>query len=172
MAWEIIGVVAEVIGAVAVVVTLIFLAVEVRRNRHATQAASADAQASGINSLNSVLVSDPGLVDLWLAGLADPTQLDAQSRMRLAMHLQSYVNHYIALRRHYDAGSLAEGNWDFGWQPFCALLNTPGGRIMAKELAIPPELIADIVAYGDANGEYSWMPTPAKADDTGQSRLN
>ena len=162
MGWEVVGVVAEVIGAVAIVVTLLFLAVEVRRNRHATQAASADAQASGINSLNSVLVSDPELVDIWLAGLADPAQLNAQSRMRLAIQLQSYVNHYIALRRHFDSGSLPEGNWDFGWQPFCALLNTPGGRIMAKELAIPPDLVADIAAYGDANGEYPWMPVPPK----------
>ncbi len=142
--------------------SLLFLAVEVRRNRRATQAASAEAQASGINSLNSVLVSDTELTDIWLIGLADPSQLDAQSRMRLAIHLQSYINHYIALRRHFDSGSLPERNWDFGWRPFCALMNTPGGRIMAKELAIPRNLLADITAYGDANDEYAWMPASPK----------
>ena len=78
MNWEFISVIAEVVSARAVVVTLMFLAIEVRNNRRATEAASVDAQSSGINDLNSLLVSDPEFAKVWNVGMADPEKLDEQ----------------------------------------------------------------------------------------------
>ena len=50
MNWDAIGAVGEVVGAFAVVLTLIFLAREVRLSRLANEAASVDALATGWNS--------------------------------------------------------------------------------------------------------------------------
>ena len=46
MNWEAIGAIGEFVGAVAVVVTLIYLAVQVRRGTSTTQAASIPAAAA------------------------------------------------------------------------------------------------------------------------------
>ena len=64
MNWEAIGIIAESVSAFAVVVTLVFLIVELRNNRNATQSAAVDAAATGFNSMNSAIITEPGFMAL------------------------------------------------------------------------------------------------------------
>ena len=57
MNWEAIGVIAEVIGAIAVVVSLAYLAVQVRSNTRALRASSSFETAHSWASLNEQIVS-------------------------------------------------------------------------------------------------------------------
>ena len=52
MNWEAIGAIGEVVGAVAVVVTLVYLAIQVREGSRATRANSAQLFANGVNTFN------------------------------------------------------------------------------------------------------------------------
>jgi hypothetical protein len=57
MNWEAIGVTAEVVGAIAVVVSLVYLAVQVRSNTRALRASSSFETAHSWASLNEQIVS-------------------------------------------------------------------------------------------------------------------
>ena len=68
MNWEAIGAVGEILGAIAVVATLIYLAIQLRRNTEATQAGTAQALADSINAANLLLAGDPRLAKLYRTG--------------------------------------------------------------------------------------------------------
>ena len=77
MDWTAIGVVAEIIGAAVVVVTLIYLAREVRQNRVAIESTAVDSLADGWNSLNTHMMDDPELAHIWTTGFPHPENLDS-----------------------------------------------------------------------------------------------
>ena len=158
MTWEVAGVIAEVIGAVAVVATLLFLAIEIRHNRMATQAATVDGQSAGINALNTVTVSDPEFAKIWIEGLADPDRLDEVNRMRLALHLQSYINHYTALRRQRSTGALPGENWEYYAHAMGTLMNSPGARKLAPHMTIDKAVAKELEEYRGVESDYIWLP--------------
>ena len=82
MNWDMIGALGEVFGALAVVLTLVYLARQVRegaaqdRRHQAMQAAQAS-----IHNVDA-LARDPALADIWLRGLKDGSLLDAAETVR------------------------------------------------------------------------------------------
>lgn len=158
MNWDVLAAIAEIISAIAVVATLLFLAVEVRNNRRATEAASVDSESSGINSLNSVIAGDEAFAKVWELGLQNPGQLQSSDRFRFALHIQSYINLYIALRRHKESGALPVENWDYYAYAFSALMNAPGTRSLLDDMAIPPDIRAELERYRGSEASYAWLP--------------
>lgn len=59
---------AEIVGSVAVVVSLVYLAVQVRQNTHSVRSATLQANTALWNSIISTL-ADPGSVEAYAAGL-------------------------------------------------------------------------------------------------------
>ena len=68
MNWDAIGAIGEIIGASAVVVTLIYLTFQLRNNTAATRASTAQALADSINAANLVLAGDSDLARIYHAG--------------------------------------------------------------------------------------------------------
>ena len=106
MNWDAIGVLAELVSAIAVVVTLVFLIVELRRSRLAAESASVDLLAAGWNTLNGHVIDDPEFAHVFLEGLTDPTTMTPVQRDRFFLLFQSYINHFTTIKKHYDAGML------------------------------------------------------------------
>ena len=69
MNWEAISVIAEIVGAAAVVVTLAFLAVEVRNNKRTLESASIDSFAAGYNALNTSIMENADLAETYRIGI-------------------------------------------------------------------------------------------------------
>ena len=161
MDWEIIGVIAEIAGVVAVVATLVFLAVEVRNSSNATEAASVDTLATGFNTLHAQIITDPEFAKIWMAGLADPDEIDDVARMRLGLQLQSYLNHYGALRRHYVSGLLPKEDFEPYSIGVAAIMNSRGARRLSSGFSISPGIIEDMNEYKELSAQYAWL---AKAE--------
>ncbi len=68
MNWEAIGAIGETVGALAVVVTLIYLSIQLKRNTSATRAGTAQALTDSINSANLLLAGDERLARLYRVG--------------------------------------------------------------------------------------------------------
>ena len=91
MNWDAIGVVAEIVSAIAVVATLVYLIIEVRQNRMVAESASVDLLAAGWNTLNAQLIVEPELTHTFFQGLNNPDSLDPAQKDRLFLIGQSYV---------------------------------------------------------------------------------
>jgi len=157
MNWDAVGSIGEVLGAGAVVVTLIFLIVEMRESRKIAQAASVDSLADGWNKLNTVVMADSELTSLWFNGLNDPSALNEVQRNRFLMVSQSYVNHFMTVKKHYEAGHLPEEEWRYHSMGIAHILNSPGGKMAMKIIAITPSIREILEGYQNVDHDDGYL---------------
>lgn len=112
MSWAHIGVVAEVVGAIAVVVSLVYLAVQTRDNTRVMRSRAAwDAQQSFVE-VNEKL-GDGGFVsDLLYKTLSEPDQLSDKEKYLVQRFYRSWFQRMEAQFALYQAGILDEEIWD------------------------------------------------------------
>jgi len=94
MSWEAIGAIGEVVGAIAVVITLLYLAVQTRQNTRAVQHATTRGVMEDANAWRFRIVEDPELSELFRTGLRDPESLSPNDRYRFRMFLDALVFHW------------------------------------------------------------------------------
>jgi hypothetical protein len=92
--WEALGALGEIIGAIAVVLTLVYLAVQTRQNTEAVRHAFARGVMEDANAWRFKIVEDPAVSELFRNGLRDPESLDANDRYRFRMLLDALVFHW------------------------------------------------------------------------------
>src|SRR5262245_36650020 len=86
MNWEAIGAVSEALGAVAVFITLVYLALQIRHNSAVLEAQSEDAIATGFMNLNAVVAGNSELGRVFVQGCEDYATLNADERIQFNFH--------------------------------------------------------------------------------------
>ncbi len=97
MNWEAIGAVGEAVGAIAVVATLAYLAMQIRRNTGATRAASHLAVIEALNQGNLAQARDAELAQIWVSGLKDRGVLTEVERQRFDSLCLAYFHVFDSL---------------------------------------------------------------------------
>jgi mannosyltransferase OCH1-like enzyme len=72
----------EIIGAVTVVVSLIYLAVQVRQNTQAQQTENFSRALDRVASIQATLSQDPEMSVIFSKGVSDPSDLTSRERMQ------------------------------------------------------------------------------------------
>ena len=87
MNWAAIGAVGEILGAIAVVATLIYLTVQLKQNSLQIRLSSSQTAANNYSGRIIEVLSDPELLSLWRSGLRSfsTLTLDEQARFHAAM---------------------------------------------------------------------------------------
>ena len=65
MNWEVIGAVSELIGALAVIASLVYLAYQVRQHTRVIQSSSFQATTDSLNHINMTIASEVNCRDRW-----------------------------------------------------------------------------------------------------------
>ncbi len=73
--------IAELIGLVGVIASLVFVGVEIRQNSIATRAATDAAVADGFRELNLVMASSPDLARAFAAHASNPAEAPAEDQV-------------------------------------------------------------------------------------------
>jgi hypothetical protein len=118
MNWDAIGAIAELLGAIGVIASLVYLATQIRQSREQmernTRAMQASAYQQFWGQLNEHMASgwrDPEVAELSRRGLADLSSLDESEAARFRMWMlgmaQSHDNAYYQ----YRIGMLDEERW-------------------------------------------------------------
>ena len=81
------GAIGEVIGAAAVVVTLLYLTVQLRQNTRSMQSASFHGAVRTLNDFNLGMAHDAELSRIWDCGAKDPESLSAEEWLRFSAHV-------------------------------------------------------------------------------------
>lgn len=90
MNWEAIGAVGEVLGAIGVIATLGYLAVQIRQNTASNRQFAARASVDTLNRLSLMTVEHPDVADLLIRGMADRSKLELGEALR-------FHNYWISL---------------------------------------------------------------------------
>ena len=114
MNWDAIGAVGELLGALVVVVTLGYLAIQIRQN---TAQQKREETVSIMRGQNEVIarLNDPMLVRSYAITAAEGRAANPEDRSRAIIWLVLYLNHFQIVHDLYQRGSLDEDRYKF-WQ--------------------------------------------------------
>jgi hypothetical protein len=94
---QILGNFGEFAGSIGVLVTLAYLAVQIRQNTSATLAASHQAITDSLNQGNIAVARDAELAHIWVTGCVDRTSLTQTERERLDSLLRAHFHVFDSL---------------------------------------------------------------------------
>lgn len=128
MNWAAISAVSDMLGAAAVVLSLIYVAAQVRHNTTAlSRAASADAIA-GIRNWNEILIGDPAMARIFSRGVEDMNALDEDGRTRFIILMLNFLKTFEDMHYQFSKGAMEPEVWH-GWEELGRIyLTRPGIR--------------------------------------------
>jgi len=91
MNWEMISAVGQMLGAVGVIISIIYLAAQIRNQNKESRRAAMNVLTTHWSDLNKSLVNDPGFAALWLRALHSFDELDGASKLRFGAHLGRFL---------------------------------------------------------------------------------
>ncbi len=134
MSWEAFGAVAEAIGALGVIASLLYLATQVRASTRASAIESKLQSTRLLTDFVENLIQKPELNDLFLRGLADPDSLSKSDYYRFSnMGLKAFW-FFSAGHFQYRMGTLTEDDWYESQTVLHYWLDRPGGRAWWKKM--------------------------------------
>ena len=144
----------DFIGGIAVVATLLYLAIQVRHNTASVRAASRQDVVESFRSFNRLLLEAEGLPEVFLRGLVEYPDMEQPDRLKFGAHMSDHLLHFqgaFALR---DSGILDAETYEAYLDFFAMFLSTPGGAAYWSEFrAICPVRAAGAVDTRLAAGE-------------------
>jgi hypothetical protein len=148
MSWDAIGAIGESVGAAAVLITLVFLIVQLRQNTQAIQAETMRETFNQGTAWMYQLIRDPELAKLYLGGLGDELE-NAEDRLRFHLLMQALFNQWAIAYVHRPLDSGNSGNaGGVADADVAHVLSTPGGRAYwarAKSLGLHRSEFVDYV---------------------------
>lgn len=135
MNWDAIGAVAELLGAIGVIGSLVYLARQIASNseniNHNTRALVASTDISSnelVLQIYTPQISDPAVADLMMRGYRDFDGLDQVDKYRFSMMLravfETHQTYFLLSMR----GIAGEQTWDYYSRSFDAVTRQPGVR--------------------------------------------
>ena len=91
MNWEAVGALGELLGGLVVLVSLVFLAVQIRRHTHALEVTSSE-EANRAFAAYTAMFTQPGISRIYRVGLATPAELDADELITFNAVLSTFFN--------------------------------------------------------------------------------
>ncbi len=111
MYWDAIGSTSELIGAVATIVALVYLSLQIRHNTRSTRAHSYQAAMTSIADWTRTAGSDPALAMLFHRGVRNAETLSEEERVQFGFLLLSLARNFENLYFQYRNGTLDEAHW-------------------------------------------------------------
>lgn len=111
MNWEAITAVGQLVGALAVLITLIYLAIQLKQNTAAVATATYESTMTGFNDINVVVASNPKLASLLDRGCQGTDNLTTEETVQFNFILRCYANQWWKLYKLYKRGSLKVDEW-------------------------------------------------------------
>ena len=159
MDWDAIGAIAELLGAVAVLATLVYLARQIRQSRDAVQSASAETVLSNMNAAYQNAATSPVLGRVLFTGQENIQSLNDEEKGQFVFWFFGYLRTLELAYHHYLSGNFNESMWDGYSRHTQSLLSTTGVRQYweIRKDVFSPEFVSYIEEL--ANGESSVVPS-------------
>ncbi len=150
MNWSAIGAIGEILGAAGVIVTLLYLARQIRQNTRATRLSTAHSIATAARDWNRPLLQDPELAWTFQVGTEDPSQLDEKEQARFIELCFSLLRMFEDAHYQYHQGALDPEVWVGYEKLYAAYAKAPGFQAYWKERreTFRPEFRQFIEGYG------------------------
>jgi hypothetical protein len=125
----------QVIGAIAVVISLIYVALQIRQNTNAVRSATAQTVHEHFARWYHLVAADDELAKIVASGLRNYESLSEQERVRFIAAFMAFLSYSQNAFLKWREGLLASPLW-LGWElVIMNLVCAPGGKAFWKERA-------------------------------------
>ena len=128
MSWEVIGSISQLVGAAAVVVSLVYLAFQVRNSTREMRTSTRDSAFHSLMEWNYYVMSDPDLGWIFQSGCRDFQSLDEKNRARLLHVMYSFFKMFENVYLHHLDRSVDRRVWIHNAPMLLAYASQPGAR--------------------------------------------
>jgi hypothetical protein len=126
MDWQMVGALAEVLGAIGVILTLIFLTLQIRQNTKALRGASYQAAIASVSEVSREIGLNQDAADIVLRGNRSPDQLSEIEWVRYSALNVALMRNFENTFYQYRSGMIEADAWQ-GWrQAILAQFFAPG----------------------------------------------
>ena len=129
MNWEALGAIGELIGAVAVLMTLIYLALQIRETNRATRVQMESVGGQWWSQHNREMIHDPEMIELIEAGLRDAKGLDDADRRRFTWWLAALFYFFQNQHTQYIEGTISIDSWQSSQKTIDGLIHNPNVQV-------------------------------------------
>jgi hypothetical protein len=122
------GNIGDFVGGIAVIVTLIYLAVQVRHNTRSTKLASMQSTMLAAQNVGILPAQDRGLARVVRLGMTTPDALDDDEFQQFRYFLMSMLRVHEDMFVQHKAGVIDDETWLARASSLKTIFSTPGGR--------------------------------------------
>ncbi len=126
MNWEAIGAIGELLGAIAVVISLVYVASQVKSGTRALKTTTRDSAFHSLQEWNYSVLSEPDLAWIFQRGMAEPHVLDERQQARFVHLMYGFLKLYENIYLHVLDGSVGAEAWEHNKEVLAAFANQPG----------------------------------------------
>jgi hypothetical protein len=140
MNWDALGAIGELIGAIGVILSLVYLGTQIRHSSkqmgehsRALRIAAIDEVAASFSRFRDPLIRDPVIAELWLRGTKDFDALDEVEKVRTSRLFQELFFAHQNVYSRFKEGASTEATWLDQKAAIAGNLRFPGIRAWWEE---------------------------------------
>lgn len=150
MSLEDVSYVAQIIASIGVILSLIFVGLQIKQNTAALQRSEHNSTMSEWSTIRMAIAQNRDMGELMSSGLDGTSALDTADQLRLEQLLAEYSWAAFHIWDRTQRGVFPPGTFELtGGSLLCMVLNTPRGRAWwakAKTVGFIPEFVVDVDA--------------------------
>ena len=123
------GALGELVGGVAIVISLIYVGLQIKQNTNAQRLSTAHRISEDLADLYLTPASSNDLADIFMRGLTEIDALDGTDRLRFYGFLHKFFRTNENAHYQFTHGALESEAYEGITEQFRFIASTPGGRI-------------------------------------------
>lgn len=144
MNWDAIGAIGEIAGALGVIVTLIYLAIQLRQSTKASHVTAVQNSMENSARFSELISTHSELGRTFYLGLSNPEELNADEMRRFVSTLNVFMRRESVAYYLYKAGTMPKELWTARVASLKGALNQPGLKVYLESASesLPSEFRA------------------------------
>ena len=135
MDWEAIGAIGEIAGAAGVIITLVYLSVQLRQSTKASKITAIQNSMENSARLSELLSTDDELAQTFWLGLSNPEDLDADEKRKFISTLNVFMRRESVAYYLHKEGTMPDHLWKSRVASLTGTLNQPGLKLYLNAAA-------------------------------------
>src|SRR5205809_7131240 len=112
--WDAISAISQLVGSLAVVLSVLYLAVQVHQSTRVARLATQDAAATALRDVTKPLMENAELERIWRVGLEDISALSIEERARFFHASYQFLKAFETIDFHHVYGMMDRDLWEGG----------------------------------------------------------
>ena len=133
MNWDALGAIGEILGAIAVVATIVYLARQVKDNSTQVKLNPTQSYAALIQDAWLPVYNNEDTIRVWHQGCDAPETMTPNELRTFYLFMDRLMNNAIPLIAHYKAGVISEEEFEHYRTFYLAQISTNGGEKWLQE---------------------------------------